>query len=644
MSRRIMDIDNDKVGELFSKANDNFEEVYATDAKQDSEIKTKATQADFNTLKARVDNLTQTPAGSTEGNAELLDIRVGADGKTYGTAGEAVRAQVTESNNRVTGLVHNLIPTLECIRGYYESDGSGGVGANPVATASIPFNSYLVPVEEGSRVYTSPVSDHITMAYLDSDKKPIKVIYQSNACVEIPAGVAYLAMPIRHDRTNYAIISYDPIPSDCLASSMEDRSVYAGSMHNYADSRLLKYLKSRSLLDTHTVVTDQYTSIGWHWTGCDNPESDPDYGKWINDDLDTRRAIISLTVSNFISFAENDRYIWALWVSHNDIIVFDKTRQSFQELTDITIPSINWLNSAFEYSVAEDKFIIRSYDYTYLAEVDISDLVPSGATLSIGFAYIVNKANDAIQPNILVSDLDPHTSITKPYPAEDPVVAVPNHWKDKVWYAYGTSITNINNEGRYAKYLQKLSELKLVCKGISGGGICSNKNIKNAVMNTTDGKLEADLITLEVKANDGSCNWGTIYDDESADTFCGNLNACIKYLQENTDAQIVVMSSPVMIETSPNSGVYTPPETKNSSNGLTVFDKNRLIEAVCELNSVYYIPLGSSGNFGYYKQKSHPELTQDGVHPSDLGGYNLAQFIWSHLKNIPLWYTRIPTE
>ena len=74
MSRRIMDIDNDKVGELFSKANDNFEEVYATDAKQDSEIKNKATQADFNKLKARVDNLTQTPAGSTEGNAELLNI------------------------------------------------------------------------------------------------------------------------------------------------------------------------------------------------------------------------------------------------------------------------------------------------------------------------------------------------------------------------------------------------------------------------------------------------------------------------------------------------------------------------------------------------------------------------------------------
>ena len=107
MPRRIMDVENDTVGELFEKANDNFEEVYAADSKQDSEIKSKASQTDFNTLKARVDNITKTPAESTEGNAELLDIRVGADGKTYPTAGEAVRSldNISDRNIRlIAGL------------------------------------------------------------------------------------------------------------------------------------------------------------------------------------------------------------------------------------------------------------------------------------------------------------------------------------------------------------------------------------------------------------------------------------------------------------------------------------------------------------------------------------------------------------
>ena len=73
----------------------------------------KASKVELDIERKRIDSFTSLPEGSTTGDAELIDGRVGADGKTYENIGSAIREQFKNLNKTTDDLLKSYTPITE---------------------------------------------------------------------------------------------------------------------------------------------------------------------------------------------------------------------------------------------------------------------------------------------------------------------------------------------------------------------------------------------------------------------------------------------------------------------------------------------------------------------------------------------------
>ena len=92
-------------------------------------------------LKNRMDAFTVLPDGSTAGDAELKDIRIGYDGAGYNTAGDAVRGQAAALDSRTTALEQMTARRVEVLENTFcqNSSVTGTAGMDEAGVVHVQY-------------------------------------------------------------------------------------------------------------------------------------------------------------------------------------------------------------------------------------------------------------------------------------------------------------------------------------------------------------------------------------------------------------------------------------------------------------------------------------------------------------------------
>lgn len=214
-------------------------------------------------------------------------------------------------------------------------------------------------------------------------------------------------------------------------------------------------------------------------------------------------------------------------------------------------------------------------------------------------------------------------------------------WQGKKWYCYGTSMTDNSGKdspfitGTYSKYLAEYAGLEEHNFGKGGSGIVpaihgTVDSIKTRCMRLDDGKADADLITLEIIANDMRADLGDVY-DTGDDSFCGNLNQILKYLLENTRAVVVVL-----IATRTRHEHLHPenPYSPSSDFMRHRIAREKAVEEICNIHGIPCFNAAKEANLGFYRIIGNNDYIRDQAHTTEEGGRILAQYYWGRLKNL----------
>lgn len=198
----------------------------------------------------RIDNLAKLEEGSTTGDAELRDIRIGYDGTEYENAGEAVRGQIGSLSEDIKNIKKiNVFDKSDITTGGYLR-GTVGSDINSVVTLEGSFYcNQIWDVKEGDIIRTS--TPYMGVAIYDENNKLILKFNDGLTEHKLPSGSKKMRYSSNVTSANYldnAMITINfEMPSEYIPYGLN-------SFPTYEDKQIVENVNSElSKIDNRLI-------------------------------------------------------------------------------------------------------------------------------------------------------------------------------------------------------------------------------------------------------------------------------------------------------------------------------------------------------------------------------------------------------
>lgn len=358
------------------------------DAKADkTALDAKADKTTADVLEKRIDNIVKLPSGSTSGDAELMDIRIGADGATYGSSGTAVREQISSLKSDLIKLDNGEIIYFSVNESELESGGINYSDGTLVDKANVKRTRDFISVEVGKKlsVYCKN-GNGVNLIFYNSDES-----YGESKAVSATSTTASRTVTINYPKLKIEYIYYN----SSYPISVNNIGFYTVSSIDENLEALKKFLYETTPLDSYDfddLINGYYfVSRDSRYADLSNAPNNMKYGNFF-----VLAHPIGTAVIQFAYSSTNELNVQRGWFrvfnSNSVIIQWSDLNIMYHKTQDKYVAFGDSITHGYQKTV-DGRSLLTKYQYWKTVSNTLKLFGEEGANTGSGYVYIQGNKN-----------------------------------------------------------------------------------------------------------------------------------------------------------------------------------------------------------------------------------------------------------